>query len=314
MNLAMAAHIKFGDFSIRRIHSVTIKKRVSEISQVATIVLPRRVTELRDKEIKTFIKRNDPVTISLGYNGEMIEEFRGTVTSVGAGIPVEIVCRDEMYLIQQAQYSKSFEDCHVPTLLRELIPQSIEVDALDVTIGPQAFKKVTVGEVLKYLSDEFSLYTFIKNGVVYCGKRFNSDPTIHTYVIEELVKEDSLTYKDADEIRIKVEATSVQPNGERFTVTVGDDDGEIRKLSYFAIASEAELRKLALLDLDKFKYTGYEGTLTGYGSPAADFADFAKVVSRQFPERNTTVLIEEMEIKFDASPEYSRKLTLDGAI
>ena len=315
MNVAMAANITFGSgISFRRINACTITKRISAISQVAVIVLPRRISELRNKEIRDLIQRNDAVTIELGYNGELIEEFKGTVTNVGAGIPVEITCRDEMYLIMQQPYTSSFEECHVPTLLSNLLPKGTVIDALDVTIGPQAFKKVTVGEVLKYLSDEYSLYTFMKGGVVYCGKRFDAAPVTHTYVMEELVKEDSLTFKDADEIRIKVEATSVLTNGDRFTVTVGDEDGEIRKLSYFNVATETELKKLAELDLDKFKYSGYEGTLTGYGSPACDYADYAKVVSRQFPERDATVLIEEVVIKFDDSPGYSRKMTLNGAV
>lgn len=314
MNVAMCADITIGGFSTRRINSCKITKRISDISQVAVVVLPRRISELRNKEIREVIKRNDPVVIQLGYDGNLLEEFRGTVTNVGAGIPVEITCRDEMYLLMQLPYTSSFEECHVPSLLSNLFPKGTKIEALDVTIGPQAFKRTTVGKVLKYLSEEYSLYTFMKGGVIYCGKRFDAAPVTHRYVIEELVKKDNLTFKDADEIRIKLEATSVLTNGDRFTVTVGDEDGEIRKLSYFNIPNEPELRKLAELDLDKFKYTGYEGTLTGYGSPACDYADVADVKSTQFPERDATVLIEELEIDFNDSPEFSRKMTLNGAV
>ena len=318
MNVAMCARVVFpatttrGVLELRQITSCKATTRISDICQRATLVLPRRITALRNKELRTFIRRNDPVIIELGYNGNLREEFRGYVSQVGAGIPVNIECRDDLFPVLQLPFNKSYENCHVPTLIREIIPAQFPVDVLDVTIGPQAFKKVTVGEALKYLSDEFGMYTFLKKGTVFCGKRFDANATTYIYKLEENVKADDLTYKNADEIRVKIEATSVKADGTRIKVEIGDEDGDIQKLSYFGIASESELRKLAEIDLEKFKFTGYEGTITGYGNPYAEMADYAELRSTQFPDRDATVLIEGVEKEFDKG--YSRKLTLGGSI
>lgn len=320
MNLVMCAEVTFparegrAELTVRKINACQVMKDISEICQKASITLPRKLSQFRNEQIKSFIRRNDPVVLRLGYDGQLREEFRGFVATVGSGIPTVLELRDELFPIMQRPYSKSWANCFLPDLVRELIPQPWRVDALEVSLGPQLFRNVTVGQALAYLKNEFSLYTFLKGDTVHVGRRFEAQPTTVKYGLELNVQEDGLKYKDGDEIRMKIEATSVLKDGKRIKVTVGDEDGEVRKLAYFGITSEPELKRIAENDLEKYKYDGYEGSITTYGDPYIDYADYAAISSEQFPERDATCIVEKVVVTFDDTPQYSRKLEIGGVV
>lgn len=321
MHYAMSAHIIFiansrrGNVEIRRIHSAKINKSFNSIMATGEIVLPRKISQFKQTTVKQLIRRGDQLEVWLGYNGNLQLELRGYVTSVSSDAPVKISIADQMWWVCQLPVHKSYQNASIPDVVRELIPGYLEVDAIDATVGPVIFKKTTVGKALNLLKDEFGLRTYMKGDTVVCGKLNTATGNTQHFIIERNVKPDAeLKYRNADDVKVKLTATSVKSNGDKMSVEVGDPDGETRELSYYNIGSESELKKLAEADLQKYKFDGYEGSFKAYGIPYLEPGDKCNLSSRQYPERDGEFAVEATSVTFDDSPMYERKITLANAL
>ncbi len=305
MTLAMCCHIVFkandrrDAIELRRVASVEINASVQDVCQSATITLPRNIPAFINDEIKSLVRRGDEVTISLGYGGDLrVVDFSGFATRVGADVPVVIECRDAIWKLLQQPFHKAYKNAYVPDVVNDLVGDSFMVQALDGRIGPLRVVRGKKGDVFKTLKDEFGLVTYLKNDTVFCGVLFDANATIATYDMERNVKSSDLTYRTADEVRLKVTAKSIKSDGSSLEVVVGDVDGESRILNYYGIASKEELKKLAEADMLKFKYDGYEGGLKGFGVPVCMHGDRVRLVSTDHPERNGDYLAESVSVSF----------------
>jgi hypothetical protein len=107
---------------------------------------------------------------------------------------------------------------------------------------------------------------------------------------ETAINSNELMYRQADEINIKVRATSMDDDNVKTTVEVGDEDGEQRDYHYYNV-SKSELNKLAKERLNEAKYTGYHGTIETFLEPSLKPGDRAKITSVKLPERNGVYLV-----------------------
>jgi hypothetical protein len=307
MTLAMCAHVIFpatdsrGRVELRKVSSVEIKQSVHDICQSATLTLPRNISELQQQQLKTYIRRGDPVQVYLGYGGDLQLEFDGFVERTGADIPVVIEMRDAIWKLLQEPFNKSYSVVHVPTLVTDLVGSGFAVQALDATVGPMRFVKTTKAMAFKALRDEFGLMTYVKGGTVFVGELYDAQARTAVYDQERNVKSSDLKFKVADDVKLKVTAESTLRNGDKMKVEVGDPEGEQRTLSYYGISSEAELKKLAEADMAKFKYDGYEGGFKAWGLPVCQFGDKVQLQSLRYPERNGLYLAEGVTITFGPS-------------
>ena len=293
------ANARRGFVVIRKVGSVEVESNVQDVCQKATITLPRNIPEFRNEELKKLVRRGDEVRISLGYDGDLREvDFGGYVTSVGAAVPVVIECRDGLWKLLQQPFNKAYSSAHVPTMLRDLVGDTYKVQALDATIGPMRIERARKGDAFKALKDEFGLVTYLKGDTVYCGILFASGAREVKYRMEQNVKDNSLTYRTEEDVALKVTAKSILRDGTSVEVEVGDPDGESRTLNYYGIQSKAELKKLAEVDMLKFKYDGYEGSFKGFGIPFLQHGDKVQLTSTDYPERDGHYLAEGVAVSF----------------
>lgn len=305
MMLAMCAYVLFPrndvrkEIIIRKVATVEVKTSVHDACQSATITMPLNVPEFKRKALKEQIRRGDEVVIALGYGGDLrAVDFTGFVTRVGADVPIVIECRDGLWKLLQQPFNKAYKQCHVPTLVHDLVGDAFEVQAMDATVGPVRFEKVKKADAFKALKDDFGLATYLKGNTVFCGVLFDAQAGSSTYRLEQNVKSSDLKYRMADEVSLKVSAKSIQKDGSKLEVEVGDPNGEARTLNYYGITSEAELKKLATADLEKFKYDGYEGSFKGFGIPFTQFGDKVELLSSDHPERDGHYLAEAVTVSF----------------
>lgn len=305
MTLAMCCHIVFpanerrAAVELRRVAGIEVQTSVHDACQQATITLPLNVPEFVRTPLKQLIRRGDEVRITMGYDGNLDDvDFLGFATRVGADVPIVIECRDGLWKLLQEPFNRAYKQCHVPTLVRDLVGDAFQVQAMDATVGPVRFEKAKKADAFKALKDEFGLVTYLKRGTVFCGVLFAAEAGSSTYRLEQNVKGSDLKYRTADEVSLKVSAKSIQKDGSKLEVEVGDPDGEARTLNYYGITSEAELKKLATADLEKFKYDGYEGSFKGFGVPFTQFGDKVQLLSSDHPERDGEYLAEAVTVTF----------------
>lgn len=319
--LAMVAHITFPandrreEKQIRRVNAVKIESGWEMLTDKATIKLPR---QNRFPQVDTIIKKGDEVIIRLGYNGIYNEEFTGYVAKVSPGPPVEIRCEDNMWKLKQTPINFASKNTKLGDMLARVIPSDFTVDAYDVEIGAVSFprsKYSSVAAMLQKLKDDWNLYSFFRGDTLYCGKTALENAPEVEYLFEGLkfnTVEHDLTFRSPEDLRIKVRATSTLTNGNKLEAVVGDEDGEEQSLSYFNITSKSELKKLAMLDFDRLKRGGFDGTLTSYGFPFVQHGYKGKLNSTVYPERTGRYAVDYLETTFDDSPAFRRVLKIGG--
>ena len=317
MTLAMVAKITFAkahgraEIVVRKPNAVKIDSSWKMLTDTASIILPRNVSYFDKHQIRDVFKNGDPVLIELGYNGNYVKEFSGYITRVSAGIPIVIECEDEMYKLKRIPVNISLRKTTLPKLLKQIVP-GYEINALEIEMGAQRFSNVTVSAVLEYLKQDYALYSYMKNGVLLVGKIYqddSNDDNIELH-LEKNVVDNALNYKNEEDVIIKIKAISTLFTGDKIEVTVGDDDGEIRQLSYYGIKLKEELKKLAEADLKKYKVDGYDGSVETFGIPFIKHGDKINLKSDLYPDRSGLYYVEKVQTIFDDSPQYHRTVTL----
>ena len=304
---AMCAHIIIGDMNIRRPNSVKIESGWKFLTDRATITLPMKTKDFERENIKKKFPKGTAVQIKLGYNGSLEEEFTGYVTHVAAGIPLVIKCEDEMWQLKQIPVNISLKEASLKSLLGKIVP-GYAIEADDWDLGPVRYSKTTVAQVLEKLRQDYGFYSHMKGTTLVCGKSYTGGKTVPLHLERDIVSQ-SLNYRTAEDIRIRIEAVSTLRGGRKIEVAVGDNDGELRRLTYFGIEVEGALKKLAEQDLKKFKVDGFEGGLTTFGIPVIHHGDKVELTSDLYPERNGQNYVEETRVSFDESG-YRRHLKL----
>lgn len=322
MVLAMNCKITFpatesrDELILRKVKSVHIESGWKRLTDTAEIILPRKAiyldqgkTKVNFYTIKEWFKKGDKVIIELGYNGFYINEFEGYITHISADIPIKIKLEDEMYQLKKLPVNTSFRSTTLNNLLSTIIGNDYEIDALEVNLGALRFSKTTVAKVLEYLKDEYSLYSYMDGNKLVCGKVYadNSDEEPINIHLEKSIVSNDLNYKSKDDLLIKINAVSTLSNGNKVEVTVGDETGEERQLSYYGIDVKSELTKLALEDLKKYKVDGFTGGINAFGVPFFKHGNKINLVSELYPDRDGVYYLEETIIDFNDTPQYRRK-------
>lgn len=315
--LALCAHIVFEAsrgreaIELRKPTSVSVEKSWKLLTDTALITIARNVRDFDKQKVRDVFRPGDPVTISLGYNGEYYQEFVGFIARVSADIPIKIWCEDAMWKLKQQPVNISKASTTLKALMDEIVTD-YSVDAAEYEIGPVRYPNFTVATVLDDLKSRFGFYSYMKGETLVVGKIYaddtQTDPVnLH---LEKNVYRNNLEYRNAEDVKIKIRAVSTLNDGKKLSVEVGDDGGENRQLTYFGINDEAALKKLAEADYDKYKVDRYSGSLTTFGIPAIEHGWKVDLSSDLYPERAGLYYVDTIRVNFGDGFRYARTATL----
>lgn len=308
MTLAMCCKVVFHkndrreEIVIHKVHAIEFQTSFKEKTSKGSISLPRNVATFDRMNVRDVFQRGDALTIYFGYNGNMVEEFSGYISRVGADIPIKIEFEDEMQRIKQMPVNYSSPNTTLKELLKAIIP-GYEIDALDgVTLGSVRLAKTQVGPVLEKLKSDWGFYTWMDGRKVVCGKYYTTKtekPTAHFHLERNCVST-ALNYKRKDEVRIKIKAVSTLSNGKKISIDgIGDADGNERQLTFYNITVKAELEELARLEYERFKQDRFDGSFTAFGIPSVTHGMKVNLVSSLYEDRNGVYYVESVKKKFD---------------
>lgn len=294
--LALQSEIQIGNLIFKSAHYVRIERTWKNLTDTATIELPRQL-KFKDKNLREAIQGGQEVTIKLGYKPKLREEFKGYVTAVKPGEPFTIECQDEMWQLKQTNISKNFEETTLPEMLNSILPSGYSPNVKEVALGPYRINNASVAKVLRNIKDNYGIQSFFRNGTLHAGFAYPDEPETVNYHMQKNVANDNLEYRTKDDAKLKVEAISIQDDNSRETVTVGDDDGELRTLHFYGI-SKGELRSRAEEKLDELKVAGYDGTFTAFGIPYCDHGYQVNLQDRRYPEREGSYMTDRVVTTF----------------
>lgn len=314
----LCSYITIGTFLFTYVNEVEIESSWQSMTDKATIKLPRNL-KLKFDNLRDIIRQGDIVQIKLGYDNNLIEEFRGYVTAVKPTIPLEIECEDGFYMLKRIQVKpKSWRQVDLNDVVKYICP-GVKHKTLPAELG--AFRidqdTNTAAKVLAKIKEAYGLYSFFRKGVLIIGLEY--DPETQQEAVFNLQKNvpengiSDLEFLRKEDVKIKVKAISMTPDNKERTIILGDkdSDAEERTLHCGYNMTKEALKKFAEQQMSRLKYDGYRGGFTAFGIPVVRHGDIADIINEEYPEQDGKYHIMST-VKTFGQGGYRQKIKLDN--
>lgn len=314
----MISEVTIGNIVINTPIKLSVTSSIKKLSDTAKLTFPRNFnfvdnnkrTSTADKNITKFIKVGDKVSVKLGYDDNLKQEFTGYVAKISADTPLVIDCEDEMWKLKQTSFTKSYKNISLEGLLNDLLP-NYPIKAININLGKFIIKESSTFEVLQALRKDYLLHAYFKNGTLKVG--FPTDIVTDSSVNVDLKQTKSISdlkYVKKDDIKLQIKAISNFRTGSKIIVEVGESGGAVRTLNFYE-KSKSELEKLANDAYKNLSFDGFQGNLLLYGQPAITAGDTINIIDTVYSDsdRSGKYIVEEVVKEYSQSG-YTQKVKL----
>lgn len=310
MAFVLTCRVTIGSVVLNSVHDCRIESSWQNLTDTCQLELPSRGvlkngSEVTEVSFEDTFKVGQTVTVELGYNGVLNTEFEGYVAEISPKYPFTLRCEDGAYLLKRAgNLTKSYKSVTLKNLLKELMPEVVLGEGFpEVTLDNFLVERATKAKVLQELADKYGLAVYFRGNTLYAGLPFTTESfdARPRYDLLQNVESDGLTFKNASDVQLKARVVSILKNNNRIEIPVGDPNGEERTLFYYNISDTATLKKLAEADLERYKYDGYTGRITGFGEPFVKHTQTVQITDPRYSEPNGFYLVDKVQVQFGAN-------------
>lgn len=316
----LSVKISIGKISFDSINRVDISSTWRRFTQTARVWLPKAMYYQKEgkrhpvKNIRDFIKVGDRVKIELGYNGMLVTEFEGYVAySPKLTIPYEIECEDEMWKLKQKEVNVSMGDASVKEIIQAVAP-GYAIECADEYYGDFSLLKTTPVKVFDELKQTSGIHTFFRGNRLIVGKPYSDpeiDKTVKKYVFGHNILNNTLTYRDSEEVNVKVYGSSLQADGTIIRAEAGNDGGNVIRREIPGRTKEQLDKDVELIQEEERNFSRYVGTITSFGFPFVKHGMVVNVVDDLYEKgRDTKHYIEEVNVWCSPEEGYRRMVKL----
>lgn len=316
MSLLLTCRVTIGNYVFGRLGDVEISSTWKSIGDEATLKMYGSAdvenedgTVRRNVALEKVFGVGTPVVIELGYDGELQTEFTGYVAEIKCQVPFEVRLEDEFFHLKRTPVNKTWKNTTLAQLLAELVPTAQLSDSLPkIKLGSFRADRTTVYGVLSKLKENYLICAYFRDGKLFAGLPYtefdsqtaNVPGREATYVLQQNVVSDDLSYREKNDVRLKVTVSAKHANGKRTTVgPLGDPDGEVREFNFPSETTDpAQLLKLAQSRLDELKYDGYRGKFTAFGVPYIVHSGTVDFYDDLRPNRSGRYLVDSVKTTF----------------
>ncbi|TXI15756.1 MAG: hypothetical protein E6Q66_01170 [Pedobacter sp.] len=317
--------------------SCTIVEDTESLTDTCVITLPKKIrwqgVPKQENDALNYIppiKRGDHIMVRLGYtppgmppsDSDLKARFVGYVRRVDAKAPIKIECEDGMFLLKVAPTKQiGFPNPKLKELIGFLLKGrniAYQVIGDDIELGRYRITRPTVAQELNELKRERGFRAYFRQmpdkadprktkSVLYVGYDYPFDiKKKESFIHSKNIINEELEFRRAEDIKLKVKATSVDRKNRRLEVNMGDKDGEEIQVFANNIGYDA-LKLFAEKALDRYKYTGYQGSIETFGEPVVHKCEG---VHLEISDGNQgDYLIKKVEVNFGTSG-YRQKIEL----
>lgn len=312
--------VLIGAYRFTQVNSIVVKSGWKELSDSAVIKLPllkgKANKDNPNETLANKIKQGDAVTIQMGYKSLKkiygYEEFKGFVRRVKPNYPLEVECEDYVYLLRKTNIVFSRKNTSLAEVVKYLVSETNKVNTIKIVLKGDIpsvnFEKfrisnVNAAQVLQRLKDEYGVAAYFRGENLYVGLAYSEKLGKVKYNIggdTGNVISANLTYRSEKENNIKLKAISILKDNKQIKVEVPKNqvDCEVITKFWYGITSETELRALAEKEIEKLRYTGFEGDLGTYLLPRAEHSMIAVITDEEFNSRSGEYFIDSVETTF----------------
>lgn len=306
--LQLTCEIIIGEERFNYVNEVQIVSAWKNLTDTATIKLPRNLITRNNLRIGKVLKVGQVVEIKLGYNHNTSTRFKGYIDTIGAATDmVEIKCQDEMWILKQSSYTKSWKEADLEGVLSYLKSETgngltYKISGNNLKLGAFTVEGLSTARILQRLKDEYGVYSFFRDEKLTVGGPYEqTDPprTILEYG-RNVISWKNLNYKEEADVKSKIKLINIKPDGVKEESVKGDDGGEERVFSFYNLG-KADFEKHAEELLAQMKYSGYRGRLIAFGEPEVKHGGVVNIIDKRVDSREGDYYIDAVETTFGPS-------------
>lgn len=278
--------------------TIHIENSTEKLADVARVTLPREFKQVQErsgsisiakKRLLDFIKVDDTIKIEAGYDGDLATEYEGYITRIGAEIPIELECEDEMWKLKKMKpVSKVFADVTLKQFLQFIVP-GYEVKTFDAHLGKIALENVTPYAALQEIKSRYPFKFFFRGKVLHAGlsHEFESQGKHEFNLNRNVRKGGDLKYETKEDRKFWVKAISKQKGtSKEITYEFGDKGENERTLHCPLNLNKEQLKQFAEDFIKKLRYDGYGGGFESWCYPQTKAGDSAELTDPNYPDKH----------------------------
>lgn len=294
--------ITIGRYRLKMVDAVKVKHSVEQLSDTATITLPAMV-EGAALKVEDKIHVGDPVSISLGYDDRLQNEFKGYLKAINTdGGNLTLECEDAIYLFDKKVDDVELKTIGMKALLEKVVKQvdpSIIVDTdFEFTWDKFTFYHATAHDVLKKIQDETKANIWFRDNILHVQPQYaqSSGKTV-VFDFSRNIESSNLKYRRKEDKKLEVTVKVTNSKGEESKHTTGTPGGKsIHKV--VSGVDPSRLKTLAENEYNLWCYDGYEGTFTGWLVPYVEPGDAVRIVDIDYPKKEGLYYVTGTEVSF----------------
>lgn len=310
MSFKLCSFIQIGSYQLRGgINEVIIKKNVNTIVDTASIKIPAlgrafNNSELPGTSVETasLFREGQKVSIQLGYNNRLRNEFEGFVRRVNLSTPVNIELEGYAWQLRKKTVAASWRNVTIRQVLEKVIEGTdivLSDDIPDSSLIRLTIPSQTGLQVLEYLKEKLLLTVYFDGNVLYAGLEEGIKKGDVKYRLGwNVIRDDQLKYRIADDNQVRVRIVKKLQKGEQILFESGDKNGEIVKREVPHFEDDNTLKRIADKVLSEKKFTGFDGKITGFLEPYCQPAYTAEIIDKKYGKRDGKYFVAGTEVKF----------------
>lgn len=297
----MVYDIRVGNYQLAMLESVEIHKSVDILTSTATIVVPAVVYN-QSLDHEKYVKVGDVVSIKLGYDDELVNEFEGYLQRIDTDDDsLTFNCEDSMYLTRKSVANKQF----LNTSIKEIAQYCLTAIGLnkidctyDITYQKFVINDANAFDVFKKLKDDTSASIYMVGDTLHIHPPYVEKGGDVAYDFSINIESSDLKYRNKDDRKFEVQVDGVGLDGKKKKVVVGVTGGEKRSIKVTSPMSDADLKKRGESELEHLSYDGYEGSITGWLIPYVEPTWSARIVDRDYEFKTGTYYVKSVTTNF----------------
>ncbi|WP_286442389.1 MULTISPECIES: hypothetical protein [unclassified Myroides] len=290
-------------YNLNLLHAVEIEKSVEKLAATCTITLPlfRYNNPLFVHED---IKRGTEVTVCLGYDNQLEEEFRGYVTKIvynNSSIVIE--CEDALFLFRKSLQNEQLQEITLKDLLIHISKQidptyTIDCD-YEFTYETYTLNNKTGYDILKEIQDNLTANVWFntKEKMLHVHLLYTDKLGKVKYSAHQNIESSTLEYTTGEDRKVEVIVEIMEANGKAKQIKVGEHGGEQFSLK-IGNAKGKDIQKLAKSIYEKKKADRLNGSLTSWLVPFVSPGFTVEIIDQEYPERRGSYYVASVKTSF----------------
>ena len=294
--------VKIGEFYLGMVDSITIHKSVELLADTCEIVLPAARLN-KALEVEEQIKRGDEVSVSIGYKEVGIkEEFKGYLQRISTdGGSIKLFCEDDLFQFRKDLQNEELKKISLSDLLSKVVKgigKNYKIDCSYTWVYDKfVIRDATGYDVLKKVQEECGADIYLKDGVLHIHPPGEVIGKERFYDFAVNIEEAELSFKRAEDKKVKVVVKAIMPDGKVKEIEVGSTGGEKVEVKCHA-SDTASMKARGEAEVKRRTFDGYDGSITTWLIPECNPGDTASIHDGDYTYKDGTYFVRSVTTEF----------------